>query len=359
MTEQPARVDAFRHGAAAGVHPSAERAKGTRRARIAGVGAVMLLAALAAFGIENALVQTLLPSFPRFSSDFSAAYLQREMHRLASSPPRTLVFGDSVLWGYRIAPGETAVALLARAGCACENLSLKSGSPPNTYALVRIALADGVRPRQAVIEINQKAFNSADPGFVTLHPALARTVVPYLSPSERRELGVVPGSVAFPSAWERALEHLSALYAMRSDLRAWLYGDVDAAPAQPITADMLEGTYDLLPLSEKNAGVRYLEKTLDALRAAGVPVLAFLTPTNHRLLHEYIDVPAYRNNGAFLRRVLERHGSRVVDLDAAFPAGEFIDEAHLTPQGQRHLASALAPFVAGTGAVSSGPPQGR
>ncbi len=136
---------------------------------------------------------------------------------------------------------------------------------------------------------------------------------------------------------------------MRTDIREALYGDVDAAPAQPITADMLEGTYDLSPLSEKNAGVRYLEQTVAALHAAGVPVLAFLTPTNHQLLHEYIDVPAYRANAAFLRAVVERRGARVLDLDRAILAREFLDEAHLTPEGQRRLAALLRPYVAGAG----------
>jgi hypothetical protein len=39
--------------------------------------------------------------------------------------------------------------------------------------------------------------------------------------------------------------------------------------------------------------------------------------------------------------MLAREGARVLDLDSAFPAGDFIDNAHLTPAGQRRLAAVL------------------
>ncbi|HZO95367.1 MAG TPA: hypothetical protein VFB22_16585 [Candidatus Baltobacteraceae bacterium] len=348
MTEQQLkrtpRLGAASHDA---VRNGLGRSASASRTAVMRMTALVVAVALLTFLLENVLVGALLPNLPRLTSDFSATYLRREMRRLAAAPPRTLFFGDSVLWGYRIAPSQTAVAVLRAEGCACENLSLKSGSPPNYDAMIRIALGSGVRPREAVIEINQKAFNAADPGFVKLHPALAQLGVPYFTAAERRELGLEPGTDAYPPAWTRALDRLSLVYAMRTDIRGALYGDVDAAPPTPITADMLEGTYDLSPLSEANAGIRYLSRAVDALRAHGIPVVAFLTPTNHRLLHDYIDVPAYRANGAYLRRLLERHGARVLDLDARFAAGEFIDEAHLTPAGQRHLARLLEPLVLG------------
>ncbi len=328
---------------------SMTRERTAARTRALRIALVVLLAAILSCVFENVLIDLFLPHFARLTSDFSPAYLQREMRFLAAAPPRTLVLGDSVTWGYRITPRQTVVAVLAQDGCACENLSLKNGSPPNYYALVRIALAAGVRPRQAIVEINQKAFNAADPGFLVLHPALAQLAVPYLSAAERTELGLTPTSAAYPSALTRALDRLSSLYAMRTDIREAVYGDVDNAPLQRITPDMLEGTYDLSPLTEKNAGVRYLEQAVAALHAAGVPVLAYLTPTNHQLLHEYIDVPAYRANAAFLRAAVERRGARVLDFDRALPPNEFIDEAHLTPQGQRHLAALLRPYVTGAG----------
>jgi hypothetical protein len=128
---------------------------------------------------------------------------------------------------------------------------------------------------------------------------------------------------------------------MRADIRETLFPPPDAAAPQHPTADMFVGEYDLNPLNDANVGVRYLEKTADALRAAQILTLAFMTPTNHALLHDYIDGPEYRHNLIFLQRALERRGVRVVDLDRAFSASDFYDYAHLKASAQTRLADIL------------------
>ena len=90
---------------------------------------------------------------------------------------------------------------------------------------------------------------------------------------------------------------------MRSDIREVLYHDDRESPPQRVTAAQFEGTYDLSPLTARNAGVRYLERTVASLRADGISVIAFLTPTNHPLLHEYIDSGAVRSERRFPRRL--------------------------------------------------------
>jgi hypothetical protein len=129
---------------------------------------------------------------------------------------------------------------------------------------------------------------------------------------------------------------------MRSDVRETLYGDADSVVVPHPTADIFEGTYDLTPLSESNVGVRYLERALDTLLAAGIPVLAFMTPTNHAMLHAYIDAPQYRANVEYLAGVARSRGARVVDWDRAMPGRFFFDNAHLRASGQRRLAALLA-----------------
>jgi hypothetical protein len=129
---------------------------------------------------------------------------------------------------------------------------------------------------------------------------------------------------------------------MRADIRETLYGDVQPSPIPNLTGDMFEGTYNLVPLDESNVGVHFLERAADLLQRRHVELVAFLTPTNHALLHDYIDNRQYRANEAYLARLLERRGARVLDLDHAFPTGEFFDNAHLTAAGQRRLASLLA-----------------
>ena len=108
------------------------------------------------------------------------------------------------------------------------------------------------------------------------------------------------------------------------------------------TTERFEGSYDLAPLGTGNVSVHYLALTVAALRDAHIPAVAILTPTNHALLHPYVDTPQYAGNLAYVRRLIERGGARVVDLDRAFAPAEFLDNDHLTAAGNRRLARRLA-----------------
>jgi len=150
------------------------------------------------------------------------------------------------------------------------------------------------------------------------------------------------------------------LYGMRSDLRYALFGDVDAAHALEAwlerltgasaraaaahrpTADRFEGTYDLAPLDASNVSMAYLNDTIALLRESRVKAFAILTPTNHTLLHEYIDGPEYGRNLSTVRKALSAGGVGVIDYDRRFTAEEFIDNDHLTASGNRRLADMLA-----------------
>jgi hypothetical protein len=239
--------------------------------------------------------------------------------------------------------GETAVSMLAGAGCACRNLALRAGSPPNDFALARSILTAGVRPRQIVLEIDQKALNPADRDYNRLLPGVDVLAADRIAPGDRALLTPAAGSSGAAAVVERALESVWLPYAMRTDIRDTFFnGEVDAPFTRP-TPDLYEGTYDLTPLTDDNVGVHFLEMTVELYDRAGVPVLAFLTPTNHTLLHEYIDSRAYVRNERFLERALASRGASVVNLDTAFPASLFIDNAHLTAAGQAELARALRP----------------
>jgi hypothetical protein len=304
--------------------------------------AISLTVLLALIALQNVLIGAYFPHLARVTTDFSPAYLRREIRFLASASPQTIFLGDSVLWGYRLPADEAMVSLLADHGCACRNLAFKKGSPPNYYALLRLLQAGGVRPKAVVLEINQKVLNKLDTAYNTLHPAVAALALPLLTSEDRALLAPsVPEKKGIGPWLDHAASSASALYAMRSDIRETLYGDTDAEPAKLLTPDAFEATYDLSPLDARNVGVHFLERSIDLLREAGVPVVAFMTPTNHALLHDYIDGPMYRANGLYLQHLLQRHGARVLDLDAAFRTDEFLDEVHLTVEGQRRLAAML------------------
>ena len=310
--------------------------------QLVGMLAIALASLVAVVAGENALVGTAFPHLARFTTDFSPAYLQREVRALATVPAPTIFLGDSVVWGYRLQPEQTAVALLASRGCTCRNFGFKAGSPPNYYALVKLLRSAGVRPRAVVVEVNQRVFNDVDDSYRKLHPALAAEAGTLLAPDERAALTLPPPERGIRAALDANVSSWWLLYAMRADIRETLYGEAGTAPEPAPTADAFLGTYDLTPLGERNVGVRFLEKTADFLRSGDVALIAFMTPTNHPLLHEYIDGPEYRANGDYLKRLLAARGARVLDLDRAFPAAEFLDNDHLTAAGQQRLAARLA-----------------
>jgi hypothetical protein len=315
---------------------------------------------IALLALLDTLVGATFPNLPRLTSNFSTAYLHREMIYLTHQPARVVITGDSVLWGYRVPAHQAAISLLEQQGCPCVNLAFEGGSPANTYALLRLLLAFGVRPERFVFNVNQKEFNPADSAYQRLQPALAAAVLPYLSPDEKVLLTPEPIKEDIETRIDRILSAHWKLYGMRADLRETLFGDIDAAhavddlvqnasgataraaAAHIPTADRFEGTYDLDPLDDSNVSVIFLKKTIQLLRREHIPALAILTPTNHALLHDYIDVPAYQNNLAYCRTLLAAGGVRLLDADERFPQSDFLDNDHLTISGNNRLARLLS-----------------
>lgn len=312
--------------------------------------AAVVLATIAVFaGAENAAVSAFLSGNARFATNFSETALEHKLEALSARPPQVVFMGDSALWGYGVPADRNAVSLLSKAGCPCANLSFKAGSPPNYYALSLLLGAFHVRPKLVVLEINQPSFSPGDQSYRTLNPALASLAEPLLSPADRAALGVNTVPAGTGARLERALSSVWLLYGARTDLRDAVLGDADAIPKErPVAEDFL-GTYDLAPLNQNNVGVRYLEAVAGTLRRERIPAVAFLTPTNHALLHEFIDVPAYDRNAAYLANVLKTRGIAVIDLDRNFPESTFIDNTHLTPAGQRLLALTLAKDISALG----------
>ena len=152
------------------------------------------------------------------------------------------------------------------------------------------------------------------------------------------------------------------LYGLRSDIREVMYGDVDAVhalnrglqrasgasarrdAAHRPTAERFEGTYDLTPLarSPDNVSLTFLRKTAALLAQRHIRAFAVLTPTNHALLHAYIDSPAYDENLRSVTALLERRGITVLDYDRSIPAAQFVDNDHLTAAGNRTFAALIA-----------------
>jgi hypothetical protein len=322
--------------------------------------AAVLLTVVVVLGVVDAIVQSSFPDLPRFADNFSAAYLSRTVTPARLSG-RVAIVGDSVLWGYGIPASATAAAILRGRGVRIINLAFEGGSMVNTYALIRLIAARRVEPRIVVFNVNIKEFNAADSAYQTLHPALERLAWVQLSAEERGLLRQTQ-PMTNDAAIDRALSLHWQLYGMRTDLREILFGQADAASALAWgvgevsgrnarsaaghlpTAERFLGTYDLSPLTEKNVEVIFLRKTVGLLKSLRIRSIAVITPTNHLLLHDYIDVPDYDDQLSYVERIIGPY-VRVLNYDRAFAAAEFIDNDHLTAAGNRHLAQLLLPLL--------------
>jgi len=224
--------------------------------------------------------------------------------------------------------------------------------------MIRILLAAGIRPREIVFNVNQKQFNVEDSAYQKLYPSVEE-VAWALTPDLDRSALVPVLENTRDARIDRALSTVWQMYGMRSDLRDALFGTSDAAHAiQEVvesasgakrdtdtehrpTPDKFEGTYDLTPLAKGNVNFDALAEIGAILQREHISAVAILTPTNHRLLHDYIDVPDYRQNLERTRFQLQRYGVRVLNLDERFPANDFIDNDHLTTLGNAAFASVL------------------
>ena len=220
----------------------------------------------------------------------------------------------------------------------------------------------GVRPKAVVFNVNLKEFNPADSAYRTLYPAVEQTVWNDLSGDERAQLKRTRADTV-DARIDAFFDRVWALYGLRVDIRERLFGAVDAstalvnaqhvlsgeaqreAQAHRPTAERFMATYDLEPIDASNTGVIFLRKALDLLRAERIPVLVILTPTNHGLLKESIDGPEYAANRSFLEHIARTGGAQVLDYDRAFAQAEFIDNDHLTAEGNTKLARLLAPAL--------------
>ena len=306
------------------------------------LAATAIAIALAAIILENAAIERFLPQPVRLTTDFSPTFLRRELASEQLAKADIVFLGDSVLWGYNVRPQDTAVAQLISDGCACINLSYKASSPPNYFALTRLMRVNRIKPRRVVLEVDQRVFQHANSAYATLHPAVAELSGPLLDDADRRALASEGPPANLLSPFQALATSLFTVYAMRSDIREMLYPQPDVIPIQKAAADELFAEFDLTPLDERNAGVHYLIKAIDELRERGIYVAVFMTPTNHQLLHKYIDGPEYQANVDYLIHLAATHGAHVANFDRAFSNDDFYDSSHLKPLAQRRFASMLS-----------------
>jgi lysophospholipase L1-like esterase len=316
------------------------------------------IAMVLALGLADLALRAFWPNDLRLDENFSAPLLTRIIAR-DDLQKRIVFLGDSALWGYGLDAQDAVPSLLAARGFPVENLSYEGGSIANTYALLRILLAHGVRPRMIVFNVNLKEFSPGDSAYRTLYPAVEQLAWPDLTPPERQRLDR-KAKTTLDARFDRRIGSVWMLYGMRSDIREKIFGAADAstalddrihalsgeaqreARAHVPTADRFLGTYDLAPLDNENVEVFFLRRLCELVKIANLRAVAILTPTNHTLLHEYIDSPDYAAQLAYVTEMMENAGLTVLDDDRRFAAKDFLDNDHLTADGNVLWATQLA-----------------
>jgi len=297
----------------------------------------------------------------RLPENFSAAYFERVVDDAGAKDARVLIVGDSAIWGYHLYTNESLgsrLALLLPSERVL-NLSIQGGSPVNTYVAISEALRRGLRPRLVVFNLNLKEFDPEDRSYDRILPAFA--------PAARRLSSTDQKSFIYQAGGEtrtaRFVERFWALYRYRVDIRQSVFGDADFASriasfASTLTGrtaredalnaptpDKYLGAYDLTPLGSDNISLQYTRETLRLLKDRGITAVVYLTPTNHGLLHDTIDVPEYDANLRALGRVARSYGARLYNLDRAFPQKAFIDNDHLDAAATAALAQNVATMI--------------
>jgi len=324
--------------------------------------------AVAALIVADLIFRALWHPHPtRLPEQFSTAYLNEYIDAYRDAAP-VVVLGDSALWGYELpasaAPVERLSAL--RPKHTFLNLSYEGGSIVNSLYALRLVLARGVRPSAVILNLNNKEFNAADSAYKRLLPALERAVSPQIGPRDRTLLTTLPPPT-LADRLDALVGSVWALYRQRVDVRVALFGQDDFAGLltagvryvtgeqqryershRPTPAAFL-GTYDLEPIAADNVEEIALRELRDELVRDRIPAVAFLTPTNHRLLADTTSDPGYAANLASIARTMRGPGIDVADLDRLDVGGHFIDNDHLDATGAQMLAQRLACELDGIG----------
>jgi hypothetical protein len=318
--------------------------------------------AVALLIVLDLIVRLWTPLPLRLPEQYSPTYLNAVLSDIPHAGDTTVLLGDSVLWGYQLPPSQTAAAMLQASDPRTRviDLAYEGGSTVNDDVMLRMLLRAGDHPTTIVANINVKEFNPGDSAYSTLHPSLERLSQPDLTARDDTVLTLHFGNPDLNRRLNDGVEKLWRFYALRSDIREQLFGSDDAAGALAAfahrltgesatetdlhvpTPDRFLGTYDLTPIGSDNVAFQYYRAFVDMLCRNRIPSLLFLTPTNHQLLHEYIDDPNYDANLARLVHISHCAGVRIVNWDRAIPSRDFLDNDHLNPDGQRRLAELIS-----------------
>lgn len=345
---------------------------------------VRLLACLISLAVIDAVAVRAAGPEPHVDPDWRApaelpsAALPAAMRSLdragALDTPVVAFTGASPTWGDGLAYGSQALpavwARLAREQAASRdreaprvvNLAFNGQLMADTGTIARAAArrADVVFVQVTYRTFSPKAREGATRRFPELPRLLAEPVGPAEAVATRTRRTPSPDVTG---AVDRALRRVWRLYDLRDILASRLLG---AAPDERLLRAWEDatlppvddeerfpvGTFDDLPPDEQtllaeewaadadfelapgNTELAALDALADDLAAADATTVVYLAPVNTAALESfgYLDRAGYDHNVATIRRAVERHGLRFIDLNHAhaWRSADFIDISHTT-----------------------------
>jgi len=299
----------------------------------------------------------------RLSSDY---WVYGRWSRAASSQRRTLVVGDSVVWGHYVPKAQTLSAHLNRlaGGERFANLGADGTHPAALAGLVE-HYGGAMRRRNVVLHCNLLWTSSkrhdltATKEFAFNHPRLVPQFFPRI-PCYRetfsRRLGIAIGRAAPFSAWA---EHLRIAYFDNADVPTWTLDHPYRNPLRAITLRLPspdeppEPKPDARPWQVKGIG-RFdpgwveldasfqwasFQRSVATLRRRGNRVFVLLGPFNEHMLKGE-SVAVYTRRKAAVAAWLRESGVPHLVADA-LPTALYADASHPLGEGYALLARRL------------------
>lgn len=297
----------------------------------------------------------------RLSSDY---WLYGRYARLAAAEEKTLVVGDSVVWGQYVPPGGTLSHFLNQetGRDRFANLGLDGAHPVALAGLVEF-YGGAIAGRNVVLHCNllwtatKKHDLQERQEFRFNHPTLVPQFVPEIpcySEVLSRRIGItINRHLTFP-AWA---DHLRLAYLDQSDLAAWTLEHPHSSPAEALwpRANAAEDRpqHDAAPWTERGIRPqayewvdldtslqwRYFRRTVEVLRERGNRVFVVVGPFNEHLL-EPASLATYTQRKQQVAAWLRENNIASLVPDA-LPSPLYADASHPLAEGYARLAKQL------------------
>lgn len=295
------------------------------------------------------------------SSDY---WQYRRYAREAAAADKTLVIGDSVVWGQYVAADQTLSHYLNRetGGERFANFGLDGAHPAALAGLVEYYGGD-IAGRRVLLHCNllwtasRKHDLQEHKEFRFNHPALVPQFVPEIpcyTEDRSRRLGIVIERHVPFAAWA---DHLRVAYLDQKDLAAWTMQHPYENPLEAMRPRLLQTDsppqHDGAPWTERGiqrqsfAWVeldgslqwRCFRRTVEILRERGSAVFVLIGPFNEHMLED-ANRPVYAERKRAAEAWLRENGVPCLAPDA-LPSRLYADASHPLAEGYALLARRL------------------